>query len=226
MKKPNCYFWRAPEPKQRGSKKQGTVHTPCTKHHLRGKPPEPPLRLHPQTHPSPPLTLETSLSSFGERQGKRTCCLFLTALCSRAPSKASPESLVWPLIKFYWLQRATGASWVAQWQGICLPMQETSKTRVWTLGWEDPWSRKWQPTPVFLPGKSHGQRTLGATVAGVAESQTQLSNWAETAAGGPRSPPVIGGPGQEGSRELNKGISASCSSPGGRIPRDGPLRVI
>ena len=21
-----------------------------------------------------------------------------------------------------------------------------------------PWSRKWQPTPVFLPGKSHGQR--------------------------------------------------------------------
>ena len=23
-----------------------------------------------------------------------------------------------------------------------------------------PWSRKWQPTPVFLPGKSHGQRKL------------------------------------------------------------------
>ena len=23
-----------------------------------------------------------------------------------------------------------------------------------------PWSRKWQPTPVFLPGKSHGQRNL------------------------------------------------------------------
>ena len=22
------------------------------------------------------------------------------------------------------------------------------------------WRRKWQPTPVFLPGKSHGQRTL------------------------------------------------------------------
>ena len=22
------------------------------------------------------------------------------------------------------------------------------------------WSRKWQPTPVFLPGKSHGQRRL------------------------------------------------------------------
>ena len=23
------------------------------------------------------------------------------------------------------------------------------------------WSRKWQPTPDFLPGKSHGQRSLG-----------------------------------------------------------------
>ena len=23
-----------------------------------------------------------------------------------------------------------------------------------------PWRRKWQPTPVFLPGKSHGQRSV------------------------------------------------------------------
>ena len=23
-----------------------------------------------------------------------------------------------------------------------------------------PWRRKWQPTPVLLPGKSHGQRSL------------------------------------------------------------------
>ena len=23
-----------------------------------------------------------------------------------------------------------------------------------------PWRRAWQPTPVFLPGKSHGQRSL------------------------------------------------------------------
>ena len=32
-----------------------------------------------------------------------------------------------------------------------------------------PWNRKWQPTPVFLPGKTHGQRSLWATVHGVAE---------------------------------------------------------
>ena len=32
-----------------------------------------------------------------------------------------------------------------------------------------PWRRKWQPTPVFLPGKSHGQKSRPATVHGVAK---------------------------------------------------------
>ena len=39
-----------------------------------------------------------------------------------------------------------------------------------------PWRRRWKPTPAFLPRKSHGQRSLEATVHGVAKSQTQLSN--------------------------------------------------
>ena len=30
-----------------------------------------------------------------------------------------------------------------------------------------PWRRKWQPTPVFLSGESHGQGSLVATVQGV-----------------------------------------------------------
>ena len=36
-------------------------------------------------------------------------------------------------------------------------------------------------TPVFLPGKSHGQRILGATVHAVTKSQTQLSDWTAAA---------------------------------------------
>ena len=53
-----------------------------------------------------------------------------------------------------------------------------------------PWRREWQPTAVFLPRKSHGQRSLvgyspwggdcslpGSTVHGIARSQTQLSNF-------------------------------------------------
>ena len=38
-----------------------------------------------------------------------------------------------------------------------------------SLDLEDPLRRKWQPTPVFLPGKSHGQRSLVGTVHGVAK---------------------------------------------------------
>ena len=34
------------------------------------------------------------------------------------------------------------------------------ETWVQSLGWEDTWRRKWQPTPVLLPGKSHGWRSL------------------------------------------------------------------
>ena len=36
-------------------------------------------------------------------------------------------------------------------------MQET---QVQSLGLEVPWRREWQPTPVFLPGEPHGQRSL------------------------------------------------------------------
>ena len=36
-----------------------------------------------------------------------------------------------------------------------------------------PWRRKWQPTPIFLLGKSHGQRCLaGYSSKGCKESDT------------------------------------------------------
>ena len=36
-----------------------------------------------------------------------------------------------------------------------------------------PWRRKWQPAPIFLPGKSHGQRSLeGYSPWGAKESDT------------------------------------------------------
>ena len=39
--------------------------------------------------------------------------------------------------------------------------------------WKIPWRRKWQPTPVFLPGESHGQRSLaGYSPWGRKESDT------------------------------------------------------
>ena len=47
------------------------------------------------------------------------------------------------------------------------------ETRVRSLDWEDLLQKKWQPTAVFLPGKSHGQRTLaGYSPWGCKESDT------------------------------------------------------
>ena len=39
-------------------------------------------------------------------------------------------------------------------------MKETQEMWVRSLGWDDPLERKWQHTPVSLPGKSHGQKSL------------------------------------------------------------------
>ena len=36
------------------------------------------------------------------------------------------------------------------------------------------WRRKWQPTPVFLPGESQGRGVWGAAVYGVAQSRPRL----------------------------------------------------
>ena len=42
---------------------------------------------------------------------------------------------------------------MAQWQRICLPMQET---QVRPLVWDDPLEKEMATIPVFLPGKFHG----------------------------------------------------------------------
>ena len=36
----------------------------------------------------------------------------------------------------------------------------TQEMQVWSLCWEDPLEEEIQPTPVFLPEKAHGQRSL------------------------------------------------------------------
>ena len=60
------------------------------------------------------------------------------------------------------------ASLVAQMVENLPTVQETW---VQSLGWKYPWRRKWQITPVFLPGELHGQGSLVGS-----QSQTQLSD--------------------------------------------------
>ena len=65
-----------------------------------------------------------------------------------------------PMGSWFLLSRVGMAYPMAQ-QVKNLPVvQETLETWVWSLGWEDPWRRKWHPTPVFLLEKSHGWRSL------------------------------------------------------------------
>ena len=79
-------------------------------------------------------------------------------------------------LDFY--NQATRASLAAQSVKNLPAVQET---RVRFLGWEDPWRRKWQPTPVIFPGKSHGQRSLvccspwGHKESGMTEQLTLLT---------------------------------------------------
>ena len=47
-------------------------------------------------------------------------------------------------------------SWLRWWR-ICL---QCRKPRFNSWVGKTSWSRKWQPTPVFFPGKTHGQRSL------------------------------------------------------------------
>ena len=72
----------------------------------------------------------------------------------------------------------TRASLVTQSVNSLPAIQETW---VGFLGREDfPWRRKWQPTPVFLPGESHGQRSLAGYNPWGHKSRTQLSEEAHS----------------------------------------------
>ena len=44
-----------------------------------------------------------------------------------------------------------------------------------------PWRRAWQPTPVFLPGESHGQRSLGVGGLQSIGSQRGGHHWSDLA---------------------------------------------
>ena len=46
--------------------------------------------------------------------------------------------------------------WLRRWS-ICL---QCRKPRFSPWVGKIPWTRKWQPTPVFMPGEAHGQRSL------------------------------------------------------------------
>ena len=73
------------------------------------------------------------------------------------PLKATvrTSALIWSEVG-----RFSGASQVVLMVKTPLLMQEMQEPQVRSLSQEYPWKRKWQPTLVFLSGKSHAQRSL------------------------------------------------------------------
>jgi len=111
---------------------------------------------------------------------------------------AMPEMEVWSLGKAHPLEaRMTTHSSILAWKipwtedpGQLLSM-ESRKSQMWlsklttttvrklsisknyTVPSLRTWSRKWQPTPAFLPGEFHGQKSLGGYSPWDRESQTE-----------------------------------------------------
>ena len=86
---------------------------------------------------------------------------------SRLENPHRPRSLVGysPWVAKSWTQPSTAqhilldmASLVTQ--QVKNPFVPVKETQVKSLSWEDPLEKVWQPTLEFLPGKSHGQRSL------------------------------------------------------------------
>ena len=57
---------------------------------------------------------------------------------------------VWALLEFPW--------WLSSKEAACNVGATGDMVDPWVR--KIPWRRAWQPTPVFLPGESHGQRSL------------------------------------------------------------------
>ena len=95
--------------------------------------------------------------------------LRLASLCSDERSKA----IYGCVLKMVWLRRLR----------VCLQCRRPGFDP-WV--WKILWRRKWQLTPVLLPGKSQGwrslagQRSLAGTVQGFTKSQTQLRDFTFT----------------------------------------------
>ena len=92
------------------------------------------------------------------------CCLSLSTICLRLVCFSEEPWWIQDFRKFF--------SDSSQFEVLSLPFQDSlvtqlvknlpamQETQVGLLSQEIPWRRAWQPTPVFLPGKSHGWRSL------------------------------------------------------------------
>ena len=83
----------------------------------------------------------------GDGQGGLACC----DLWGHKESNTT-ERLNWTELKLY--------IWAFPVAEMVKNLPEMQENLVWSLSGKICWRREWQPTPVFLPGDFHGQRSL------------------------------------------------------------------
>ena len=76
-------------------------------------------------------------------------------------------SYYYTILGFHW--------WLSSTESACQCRRCRFDPSVWRRR-KIPWRRKWQPDAVFLPGKSHGQRSLAGSSSWSHKSQTQFKD--------------------------------------------------
>ena len=74
------------------------------------------------------------------------------------------------------MNKHLGVSHVALVKRNCLPVQKTKRCHLDPWVGKIPWRRAWQPTPAFLPGEFHGQRSLAGYNSWVTKSLIRLTH--------------------------------------------------
>ena len=80
----------------------------------------------------------------------------ISRICDLLSSESASGFLLLPLLSLNTFQ----ASQVAQWSRIYLQCRRRRRCEFDSWVGKIPWRRKWQPTPVLLPEKSQGERSL------------------------------------------------------------------
>ena len=146
--------------------------------HTPPKPPCPPSG----TPPSPPPHVRNKLACRLREQTRGPAACSPPAAAGRAPTKPyvnflsglssmsvdcrGQELRLATILESHWDQRSLEITLFKPSPGLpCWLSGKESACQCRRPGFDPwvgkiPWRRKWQPTPVFLPGESHGQRRL------------------------------------------------------------------
>ena len=92
------------------------------------------------------------------------CCSYISIISEKAMAPHS-STLAW---KIPWTEKPGG---LQSMESLRVGHDWATSLSIFTFMH---WRRKWQPTPVFLPGESQGRGAWWAAVYGVAQSQTRL----------------------------------------------------